>query len=140
MNAAHTNQLFEDFPALYAGRHLPVTVNLMSLGFDCGDGWFELLYDLSQQLQQYNLEHPEATVTVVQVKEKFGSLRFYVDQPSLAVEAAIATAALKSLQTCALTGRPGRLHQHNGYYQTLCSEKAHELGFELVQREGKESS
>lgn len=140
MNAELTNRLFEDFPALYAGRHLPATANLMSFGFGCGDGWFELLYDLSQQLQQYNLEHPEATVIAVQVKEKLGGLRFYVDQPSLEVDAAIAAAALKSLQTCELTGRPGRLHQRNGYDQTLCPEKARELDFEPVESEGNESS
>ncbi|UBF28542.1 hypothetical protein K9N68_12075 [Kovacikia minuta CCNUW1] len=132
MNADHTNQLFEDFPALYWGRHLPVTENLMSFGFCCGDGWFELLYSLSQQIQNYNLQHPEIPVIAIQVKEKFGGLRFYVDQSVLEIEAAIAEAELKSLQICEITGRPGRLHRRNGYYQTVCSEKARELGFEPV--------
>ncbi|PSB24040.1 hypothetical protein [Stenomitos frigidus] len=109
MNAEHTSKLFEDFPALYAGRHLPVTVNLMSYGFGRGDGWFELLYDLSQQIQRWQLEHPETTVIAVQVKEKFGGLRFYVDQTVLEIDASIAAATLKSLQTCELTGRPGSL-------------------------------
>lgn len=136
MNAEHTNRLFEDFPALYVGRYLPATANLMSCGFGCGDGWFELLRHLSQQLQHWNLAHPEAPVIAVQVKEKFGGLRFYVDQSILEVEAAIAAATLKSLQTCELTGQPGSLHQRNDYYQTLCPEKARELGFESVKREG----
>ncbi len=139
MHVAHTKRLFEDFPLLYAGRHLPVTTNLMSSGFDCGDGCFELLYDLSQQLEQYNLEHPEATVMAVQVKEKFGALRFYIDRVALPVEAAIAAAVLQSLQTCALTGRPGSLHQRHGDYRTLCLEQARELGFELISSARKAS-
>lgn len=133
MNPENTNRLFEDFPELYRGRYLPVTENLMSLGFCCGDGWFEILYTLSQQIQQYNLEHPEAAVIAVQVKQRFGELRFYVNPPIAEVAAMIAEATARSLQTCELTGRPGGLCQRSGYYQTLCLEKAQELGFEPLQ-------
>ena len=132
MNPENTNRLFGDFPELYRGKYLSVTENLMSLGFCCGDGWFEILYTLSQQIQQYNLGHPEATVIAVQVKQKFGELRFCVNPPLAEVAVLIAAATARSVQTCELTGQPGVLCQHNGYYQTLCLEKAQELGFEPV--------
>lgn len=136
MNPENTNRLFEDFPELYRGRDLPVTENLMSFGFCCGDGWFEIIYTLSQQIQDYNLAHPEATVIAVQVKQKFGELRFYVSQSIPEIDALIREATVRSLQTCELTGQPGVLCRQGNYYQTLCLEKAQELGFEPVQDAG----
>src|SRR5579871_3328832 len=65
-------RLFSTFPRLYAERD-PET-SRMSDGFACGDGWFELVWDLSAKLEA--LGNPE--VRAFQVKEKFGALRFYL--------------------------------------------------------------
>jgi hypothetical protein len=69
MNAEHTKYLIDHFPTLYAGVSKPLIESLMAFGFDCGDGWFELIKDLSEKLEPLGVE-------ALQVKEKWGSLRF----------------------------------------------------------------
>ena len=103
MNKENTETLFNDFPILYRGRHEPITQNLMSFGFECGDGWFQLIYDLSKQISKIC-----PRVKAMQVKEKFGALRFYVsgvqkDKADPIFEL-IEEAESKSLTTCEVCG------------------------------------
>lgn len=59
-------------------RHLPTTENLMCYGFQCGDGWFDLIWQLSEQIEAYCQQQPiAADLMAVQAKQKFGELRFY---------------------------------------------------------------
>jgi hypothetical protein len=44
----------------------------MGFGFECGDGWFDLVYDCFIRISEANCE-----TVIVQVKEKFGGLRVY---------------------------------------------------------------
>ena len=60
------------FPKLYQDRRGNMTQTCMGWGFDCGDGWFQLLWNLGLHLEAVS---PESVA--VQVKEKFGTLRFY---------------------------------------------------------------
>ena len=67
-----TEKLYNDFPDLYEQRAWSIQESCMPWGFECGDGWYDLIYQLSKDLM--------ATcdkVRAVQVKEKFGGLRFY---------------------------------------------------------------
>ena len=48
----------------------------MSRGFEHGDGWFQIIEELSAKLDAIALKY-EITITAEQVKEKFGTLRFY---------------------------------------------------------------
>lgn len=73
---------FENCPLLYGGAAKPCTENLMCFGWECGDGWYPVLRDLSYDIEALNIQHfynygvyAEAS----QVKEKFGGLRFYYD-------------------------------------------------------------
>ena len=63
------------FPKLYCDRHGDVTQTCMVWGFDCGDGWFQIIWNLGLMLEQLS---PETVAS--QVKEKFGTLRFYVHE------------------------------------------------------------
>lgn len=135
MNPENTTRLFERFEHLYRGRHRSQTENLMCYGFCCGDGWFDLVWQLSEQIEAYCQQHPEAIgLMATQVKQKFGELRFYVQPKLWDVEYLIDAARMQSLQTCELTGAPGRLCKLQSEtnfccYQTLSAEKAAELGF-----------
>jgi hypothetical protein len=70
---------------------------------------------------------------VMQVKQKFGELRFYTRPKLSEVEALIGTARTHSLHTCEVTGAPGELCRlpMTGLccYHTLSPAKAAELGF-----------
>jgi hypothetical protein len=135
MNPELTQRLFDQFNYLYRGRHLPDTENLMCYGYCCGDGWFDLIWHLSEQVLAYCQQHPEAAdLMATQVKQKFGELRFYTQPKLWDVEYLIEAARIRSLHTCELTGEPGVLCQLQSdpyycCYQTLSPVKAAELGF-----------
>jgi hypothetical protein len=45
--------LCERYPKIFADRHADMTQTAMCWGFDCGDGWFNLLDQLCSQIQSY---------------------------------------------------------------------------------------
>src|SRR5262249_23218327 len=71
--------LVRDFPNLYAGRNSDKSP--FCWGFECGDGWEPLIRKLSEELEAIIVAMPEKErkkFKAVQVKEKFGTLRFYM--------------------------------------------------------------
>lgn len=81
----------------------------MCWGFACGDGWYQILDDLSQELTNYLAEHPELDFEVVQVKSKFGTLRFHLNHRDAATEKMVELAQQRASTTCELTGNPVNL-------------------------------
>lgn len=72
MHEANTRQLFERFDHLYRGRFLPTS--RMGDDFCCGDGWFNMLWGLSEQLEAYCQTHPNcADLIVLREREIWGS-------------------------------------------------------------------
>lgn len=45
-------KLVKRFPVLYQDRNSPMTQTCMCWGFDCGDGWFEILWQLSLAIEE----------------------------------------------------------------------------------------
>jgi hypothetical protein len=108
----------------------------MSWGFQCDDGWYELIRSLSLQLTDYANTHPNAVVEVAQIKEKFGWLRFQLIEGDDATLEMIERVCLRSRTTCELTGQPGVLcveglarRSGSPRFKVLCAAKAAELGF-----------
>jgi hypothetical protein len=62
-------------------------------------------------------------VVAVQVKEKFGTLRFYYSGGDEFVAGLVAMAESMSGVTCERCGTPGRLHGR-GWIKTLCEQHA----------------
>jgi hypothetical protein len=60
---------------------------------------------------------------VLQVKEKFGGLRFYTTTTSDLMDARIDQAATESYRTCEFCGKPG-VPRSGGWIKTLCDEHA----------------
>lgn len=84
MSPEKTSKLYKDFPSLYRDRFLPDSVSRMSDGFCCGDGWFDIIYRMSDELDvafvaemidDASFEYP----SVFQIKEKFGTLRVHLE-------------------------------------------------------------
>lgn len=130
MNEKLSKKLLDDFPKLFRNR----LESSMQYGFVCGDGWFDLIYKLSRDIEAVAREgglKPDSAHWPLcrQVKEKFGSLRFVV----FAVEenfeiyeriSELRVAALnQSLQICEYCGQPGELVTE-GCISTLCPEHA----------------
>lgn len=107
----------------------------MVWGFECGDGWYQLLFDLSQELSTYQAERRELDFAVEQAKSKFGSLRFRLSGGDAITEKMIEAACQRASVTCELTGKPGQLCENpvrRFSAMVLCPEKAAELGFSVV--------
>jgi hypothetical protein len=118
-------KLCQRYPTLYRDRHGDPKATLMCWGFECGDGWYELIDSVSELLSAHNPD-----IKAVQVKEKFGTLRFYhdcVDRYSIAVESA---AEAFSMLICEVCGAPAKRQQQNGWISTLCDEHAHDYCFD----------
>lgn len=115
----------------YKGEQMP-------FWFECGDGWFTLIDDLcgnivhaikneksildyrKKQGEDVRKEDYEAVeVTISQVKEKYGGLRFYVYGGGDRIRGMIDFAESFSYKICESCGNPGKLSQ-NGWWRTLC--------------------
>jgi hypothetical protein len=118
MNAKNTAYLIGRYPALYRGHEWPITENLMPFGFECGDGWFKLIDQLSADITLMDKECGVDTIAI-QVKEKYGGLRFYVMAGSDSVYERIDEAEELSLKTCERCGEPGTL-RGTGWVYTMC--------------------
>ena len=101
-------------------------------GFCHGDGWFDVLWRLCEELEPLVKEFEEQTgqrVEVLQVKQKLGGLRFYVNHRTDAISERIAAAELESIRTCEVCGHPGT-HREGNWIRTLCDEHARTHGAE----------
>jgi len=113
MNEQPALNLIRTYPRLYG--------SLASI--DCGAGWFDLLDRLSMQLEAYNTAYPDAPVRALQVKEKFGGLRFYyagmAEHPPY-VAAMVEHACMQADRTCENCGAVPAVRRGGGWIRTLC--------------------
>lgn len=74
------DEIMKKCPVLYRQRKLPMTQTCMCWGIDCGPGWREPINNLSVAIEVINNDVGRKygfAVEAVQVKEKYGTLRFY---------------------------------------------------------------
>ena len=100
--------------------------------FECDDGWYELIFNLCEKIQQECDTSGCEQVKAAQVKEKFGSLRFYYSGGNDNVFNLTLDANKQSTTICEVTGNSGELHVKKGWYKTLCNESAILLDFNKV--------
>jgi hypothetical protein len=189
MNKENTERLIKRSPFLYQTADLPPNEALMCFGFACGDGWFEIINELSDKIEHYNhrkkshkglcfkmkyvfalcaakavkfifqyknyyfrlkwtsyiysqcnnvvaLNDPEPVIAM-QVKEKFGGLRFYTNGTSDEIHKLISEYESKSYATCEDCGKPGK-SRGSGWIRTLCDEcGSKRAGYEEETEEGE---
>ena len=143
MNKQNTDQFYTEFPQLYRGAD----DGKMYWVFCCGDGWFDLIYQLSvsieTELKAIGFEPSSQSWPIVsQVKEKFGTLCYYMQFPVIEnaeehqdvtsadveipdevinkIRQLIGEAEVKSVTTCEECGLPGDL-KNEGWWHTSCS-------------------
>jgi hypothetical protein len=126
------NMLCQKYPKIFANRHGDPKETLMCWGFECGDGWYYLLDHLCLNIQHYvdsnnrNFEkgytqYKQVTqVVAVQVKEKFGSLRFYVDGGDDYTRGMISLAESLSATMCEGCGIPSKVKNNDGWMSNIC--------------------
>ncbi len=130
-------KLKERFPKLLVDMYGNPHYTCMSYGISCDDGWYDLLYNLCEELQGLSDAYGKQIVAT-QIKEKFGGLRFYIkvdgeNQPTddewKLISATIDKYEELSLDTCELTGGIGDMCKRGFLMKTLCKESAILCGF-----------
>ena len=164
------------YPKMMVNRNKPMQETCMCWGFECGDGWFQILNQLmgniqhhldwkerqrevsikfnriaeqlkagdstlfdeeykdminqeykekrrQQLIDQYPVAIPEPIpqVTLDQVKEKFGTLRFYYSGGDDYIRGLVSMAESMSGVTCETCGKPGT-STGGGWIKTACKE------------------
>jgi hypothetical protein len=168
MKAELDKALVEKYPLIFADRYGDMQTTAMVWGFDCGDGWYNLLDCLCTaiqfQIDQRNKEIDRITgcnnmiaeyahgnheplfdyckghqgqiqshlkgglktvpaaipqVVATQVKEKFGTLRFYYRGGDEHIDTLVDFAGLMSGSICDVCGSPGKIRE-GGWITTRC--------------------
>lgn len=137
-------ELVEKYPRIFVNRYGDMRETLMCWGFECGDGWYNIINQLCANIQhhidwsyknnawdlKWNEEHPDEQrpvreivpqVIAVQVKEKFGTLRFYYDGGDDEIHGMARMAEAMSAVMCEECGAPGR-QRGGGWVRTLCDK------------------
>jgi hypothetical protein len=145
------------YPLVFRDRNENMQNTAMCWGFECGDGWYNIIdvlcgklcsewlgaksryefikdkvgekmyggsgdiitqgeIDLRKQIME---EEASKVPVAVQVKEKFGGLRFYVQAATDKHYQYISFAESMSYRTCEECGAPGKTYT-DGWHMTLC--------------------
>ena len=116
------SKLCQDFPNLFKNRYASLTETCMCWGFECEDGWFDLIYNLCVNIQNYIIESKFENIEVLQVKEKYGNLRFYISSGDEYIFNLINQAENESKTICEICGKKGKIIEKNGWYKCRCEE------------------
>jgi hypothetical protein len=122
-------KLVAEFPKIFKDRHASVMESAMSWGFECEDGWYDLIHDLCSCIQSYIDNNKRPQIVALQVKEKWGSLRFYwraeqdmdPEDHSL-IHGMVWFAEYISACTCEICGKRGIISERKGRYGCRCSD------------------
>lgn len=140
-----TDEEFENLAKRYPDLFEKSDITYIS----CGSGWYNIIdslcaaicmehenavvnYKYARDYPKFNkhpLEHYEQNVLdakkripkIQQVKEKFGSLRFYVDTDSEKIQNYITFASIMSSCTCEICGARGE-KRNSGWIKVLCDK------------------
>jgi len=136
MTEENDKALCQKYPQIFRDRRSDPQQTRMCFGFEHDDGWYDIIDTLCGTIQHHldwkrgldefktltDEEWDESHGTVaVQVKEKWGGLRFYVSNSDDYINGAITLAESLSLRTCEQCGAPGKL-RGRGWVRTLCDE------------------
>lgn len=109
------------YPRIFANRNKTKYESPFYYGFEHGDGWFDLLDQLCDCIQDYLDRNPTVPQVVVnQVKEKFGTLNFYVSGGDDTTRAMISQAGKDSENICESCGSNDRVTNTKGWIKYLC--------------------
>ena len=95
-------------------NNLPVPKNYSGFDGVVGDGWLPILDKLASDLIEMGWDRD-----LHQVKEKYGTLRFYIGAGSSEMLDRISEASRESAKTCETCGEAGKLRGHTWLY-TAC--------------------
>ncbi len=123
MKKALEDKLFDKYPKIFAQKDDDPKKTAMCWGIECGDGWYWLLDNLCNHLQSHIDNNGYGQIEALQVKEKFGGLRFYTKGADRRQNACIRFAERLSMGICESCGLIGSVTQaKSGLITTRCKQ------------------
>lgn len=140
MSPEKENELIIKYPALFAGRTLPLSTSLMGFGCECDDGWFNILNAMCNRLDEHIKNgnwHHETPYQFLQIKEKYAGLRVYDHGRDDYMDGVIDMAEQLSYFTCETCGAPGTVCCATGGYwlKTLCRAHMEEFEYRRIEKD-----
>ena len=124
MNDKFFYELIYSFPQLFPdGEESQILVP---------EGWIPLVRDLCKNIADYIETQSNMEVRVLQIKEKFGILKYCVYGEDDAIQTMIIESEEWSGTMCEVTGAKGFLCEKNGWLKTLSNKEAERLGYKKV--------
>jgi len=122
--------LCEKYPEIFRDRNGDMRTTAMCLGFECGDGWYHIIDAVCAQIDDHLFNkrlngEKFPSVIATQVKEKYGTLRFYYTGGDDYIDGVVAMAQSMSARTCEVCGNLGK-ERGNFWIKTLCDEHTKE--------------
>ncbi len=108
-------KLVQEFPLLYEDINL-----------ECGNGWYDLIHGLSEKLyplmiaSRMTVNEYDVYPSVAQVKEKYGSLRFYMNVATDEMMDLIFEAEDRSQEICEICGQEGNINHSKYWLEARC--------------------
>lgn len=119
MKAELVQKFYDRWPDWFQGLTQSPMQSCLAFGFECGDGWFDLLWKMCEDIEEL---HPDDTFEVYQVKSKFGGLRFYIGSATNEIFDRINLAEQESYKTCEACGSKESVTSEGSWVITLCKE------------------
>lgn len=118
MNKEQMDEFLQSIGGLKNGIYTDREPITDSYYFEVEEGWYPLIKDLITDLINlgWNKE-------ITQVKEKWGTLRFYINEGNKEIFKRINKAEEESENICEITGKVGELRTDIGWYRVLCDEE-----------------
>jgi hypothetical protein len=127
------NQLFEKYPEIFSNRLKSPTESCMSMGIECGNGWYDLINSICQIVESLNKNIKDRNRLIAgnnetiidfkfdQIKEKFGGLRAYYSGGNDYIRGLVTMAETMSYKICEVCGNKGKPNK-SGWISTLCDD------------------
>ena len=108
-------KLWDNYPEIF-----PKHESGWCISFECNDGWYNHINALCATIMLFCKDHGDTVPVVTQVKEKYGTLRFYVMYASIEMYDLIERFEQESQYICEVCGDRGKVRNEGGWYTCLC--------------------
>ena len=106
MDSHKTNELYEKFPHLYRERTAPLESSGMGWGFQCENGWYKIIYEMSKKIDKISTEGEHAPAISLVSRHEAGTLHVAVSNITPPVADIVMNAREQSRLTCEYCGYP----------------------------------
>ena len=115
----------EDFEELY--NHFEQLFCPSFWGFEVGPGWFSIIAEFIIKLDLHLIKNPKIKedFIIMQIKEKFGSLRIYLHSSDFYINSLIAQTEKNAAEACTVCGE--KVDTIFGVYSSMCEKHIKEI-------------